>query len=91
MAPQPQVFTNAVKATALANAQAALPGTWVLRENWDGFGVSVTGSTGSGETYTTGGPSASPGERWVLGGNAGRIDLILLSNGNWQALLFPGS
>lgn len=88
MAPQPQVFTNAVKATALANAQAALPGTWVLRENWDGVGIGVTSSTGSGSTYAFGG--ACPGERWILSGNAGRIDLILLSSGTWQALLFPG-
>jgi len=89
MAPQPQVFTNAVKATALSNAQAALAGTWVQRENWDGVGLGVTASTGSGETAAAGG--GCPGERWIAAGNAGRIDLILLSNGNWQALLFPGS
>jgi hypothetical protein len=88
MAPQPQVFTNASKATALANAQAALPGAWVLRENWDGLGAGQSASTGSGATYAAGG--AAPGERWILAGYAGRIDLTLLSSGNWQALLFPG-
>lgn len=93
MAPLPQVFTNAVKATALSNAQAVLGGTWVLVAQWDGFGIPVTGSTGSGDTYTTGSgvSTGSPGERWMLGGSAGRIELTLLSNGNWQALLFPGS
>lgn len=89
MAATPQVFTNAVKATALTNAQAALPGTWVQRENWDGVGLSVGSSTGSGGGYTAG--LGCPGERWVLGGNAGRIDLILTSGGTWQALLYPGS
>lgn len=89
MAPQPQVFTNAVKATALANAQAALPGTWVLATNWDGVGSGTTASTGSGGTYAP--SSGQPGERWIASGSAGRIDLILLSNGTWQALLFPGS
>jgi len=89
MAATPQVFTNAAKATALANAQAALAGTWVLRENWDGIGMGVTASTGSGGTAVNAG--ACPGERWVLSGNAGRIDLQLLSSGSWQALLFPGS
>lgn len=91
MAPLPQVFTNATKATALANAQAVIAGTWVLRENWDGVGLAVasTGS-GSGNGYVAGG-LASPGERWVLPFGAGRIDLILLSNGNWQATLYPGS
>lgn len=101
MAPQPQVFTNVAKggtfvgapAGALTSAVAASPfgaGTWVLQAAWDGLGVAVTGSTGSGETYTSGAPSASPGERWVASGNGARIDLVLLSNGNWQALLFPG-
>ena len=89
MAATPQVFTNASKATALANAQAALAGTWVLRENWDGVGAGQSASTGSGATFAP--AVAAPGERWVLGGGAGRIDLTLLSSGSWQALLYPGS
>jgi hypothetical protein len=84
------VFTNATKATALANAQAALAGSWVLRENWDGVGLSTT-SIGSGAGSGIAAGFASPGERWVLPFGAGRIDMILLGNGNWQATLFPGS
>lgn len=89
MAPLPQVFTNATKATALANAQAALAGSWVLRENWDGVGMGV-GAIGTGTGQATAVSGACPGERWVLPFGAGRIDLQLLSNGNWQATLFPG-
>jgi hypothetical protein len=90
LAPLPQVFTNAVKATALANAQAVLGGTWFQRENWDGVDLAVGAvGTGSGQGYVAG--LACPGERWVLAYGAGRIDLQLLSNGNWQATLFPGS
>jgi hypothetical protein len=89
VAPQPQVFTNAAKATALANAQAALPGAWYLVANWDGLGAGQSASTGSGGTYAAAG--ACPGERWQLGGGVGRIELILLSSGSWQALLFPGN
>jgi hypothetical protein len=90
VAPQAQVFTNAVKATALAAAQAAQAGSWVLRETWDGVGLSVSSAgAGSGENIVAG--LGSPGERWMLPFFAGKIDLILLSNGNWQATLFPGS
>jgi hypothetical protein len=85
----PQVFTNVVKATALANAQAALSGTWTLRESWDGYGLSFNASTGSGEGGASG--LGGPGERWVLPFFAGKIDLTLLGSGNWQAILFPGS
>ena len=90
MAPQPQVFSNAAKATALANAEAALPGSWALTENWSGFGFGVASQgTGSGEVTAAAG--AAPGERYILPFYAGKIDLILLANGNWQATLFPGS
>lgn len=88
MAAQPQVFTNAAKATALANAIAgsAFPSSasWFVREQWNG---GESGGSGLGPNL-----AGAPGERWKTAFDGARIDLVYVpASALWQATLYPGS